>query len=71
MTPLRLLAVLFALGHPAFAVAGPPDERRLDDLISKALKTWSVPGASVVIVQDGKVLYLKGHGLRDTTTGVS
>jgi CubicO group peptidase (beta-lactamase class C family) len=40
------------------------DERRFDAQIARAMKTWNVPGASVVIVQDGKVLYLKGHGLR-------
>jgi CubicO group peptidase (beta-lactamase class C family) len=64
MTPHRLLAVLLVFAWPAFAAATPPDEAGLDALVKKALKTWNVPGASVVIVQDGKPLYLKGHGLR-------
>jgi CubicO group peptidase (beta-lactamase class C family) len=64
MIPLRLIAILVALGCPAAAVAKPPDERTLDTLVGQAMKTWSVPGASIVVVQDGKVLYLKGHGVR-------
>jgi CubicO group peptidase (beta-lactamase class C family) len=65
-----LLAVLLALGcmprlsQPCHGAAKPADNRALDAAVARAMKTWSVPGASVVIVQDGKVLYLKGHGLR-------
>jgi CubicO group peptidase (beta-lactamase class C family) len=64
MTLLRLLAALLVLACPAVAAADRPDERGLDALVAKAMRTWSVPGASVVIVHDGKLLYLKGHGRR-------
>ena len=62
MSPLRLLAVLLTCGHPILASAAPPDERGLDGLVGRAMKIWKAPGASVVIVQDGRPLYLKGHG---------
>jgi CubicO group peptidase (beta-lactamase class C family) len=64
MTLSRQLAVLLVLGCPTLAAAGPPAENSLDALVTKAMKTWHVPGASVVIVRDGKPLYLKGHGRR-------
>src|SRR5579885_31221 len=44
--------------------AAPPDPAAVDAVIRAALKTWGVPGASVAVVRDGEVLYLKGHGGR-------
>src|SRR4051795_10445556 len=63
----RPLLVLLTLCLPGIAAAKPPTPRALDDAVAKALKTWSVPGASIVIVLDGKVYYLKGHGVRDAS----
>jgi CubicO group peptidase (beta-lactamase class C family) len=39
----------------------PPD---LDTYIQQVLKTFEVPGVSVAIVKEGKVLFTKGYGLR-------
>src|SRR5712691_10338533 len=47
--------------HPNDAIAD------LDAFITKALKECQVPGAAVAIVQDGKVIWLKGYGVRDVT----
>ena len=41
------------------------DARSLDIIVLDALKAWHVPGASVVIVRDDKVIYLQGHGVRE------
>ncbi|GAO42196.1 serine hydrolase [Flavihumibacter petaseus] len=38
----------------------------LDNYIGTAMKEWQVPGLSVAIVQQGKVIYLKGFGVRET-----
>ena len=59
MTPCRFLSLLIALALPGVAAAKPPEQRDLDDAVAKAMKAWPVPGAAVVIVQDGKVVYLK------------
>jgi CubicO group peptidase (beta-lactamase class C family) len=40
----------------------------LDSYINKGIKNWEVPGLSVVIVKDGKVVWMKGYGLRDLET---
>jgi CubicO group peptidase (beta-lactamase class C family) len=40
----------------------------LDAYINGALKRFNVPGAAVAIVQNGKVIYAKGLGVRDLST---
>jgi CubicO group peptidase (beta-lactamase class C family) len=40
----------------------------LDSYIQKGIKDWDVPGLSIVIVKDGKVVWMKGYGVRDIRT---
>ena len=40
----------------------------LDSYIQKGLKDWNLPGLSIVIVKDGKVVWMKGYGVRDIET---
>src|SRR5689334_16844416 len=40
----------------------------LDSYINKGLKDWDVPGLSLVIVKDGKVVIMKGYGVRNIQT---
>jgi CubicO group peptidase (beta-lactamase class C family) len=44
------------------------EEKKLDELIQSTLKTFDVPGMSVGIIKDGKVIYSKGFGQRSLTT---
>jgi CubicO group peptidase (beta-lactamase class C family) len=44
------------------AQTAPPSD--LDSYVARALKTFDVPGLSIAIVKDGKVLLAKGYGLR-------
>ncbi len=37
----------------------------LDAFIAGQMKEWKVPGLSLAVVKDGKVIYAKGYGLRD------
>ena len=39
------------------------EEQKLDQLIQNTLKTFDVPGISVGIVKDGKMIYAKGFGV--------
>ena len=43
-------------GHP---IAG------LEQFIPPQMQKWKVPGLAIAIVQDGKVIYSRGFGLRD------
>ena len=40
------------------------EEKKLDELIQNTLKTFDVPGMSVGVVKEGKVIYSKGFGTR-------
>jgi CubicO group peptidase (beta-lactamase class C family) len=40
----------------------------LDSYIRKGLSDWNLPGLSLVIVKDGKVVWMKGYGVRDIET---
>lgn len=56
-----LLAFLLA----ASASAQSLDSRAVDRLLTTTLQQWQVPGAAVAVVQDDRVVYLKGYGTRD------
>ena len=43
------------------------EEKKLDELIQNTLKTFDVPGMSVGVIKDGKVIYSKGFGVRSLT----
>lgn len=38
----------------------------LDSYIQRGMKLWEIPGLSIVIVKDGKVIVSKGYGIRET-----
>jgi len=44
------------------AQSGPPAD--LDNYVAQVMKTFHVPGLSVAIVKDGKVVVAKGYGVR-------
>lgn len=37
----------------------------IDELVASALPAWDVPGLAVAVVEDGRVAWAKGFGLRD------
>jgi CubicO group peptidase (beta-lactamase class C family) len=43
-------------------------EKQVDELVEKTLKTFNVPGISVAIVKDGKVILSKGYGVKSIIT---
>lgn len=45
-----------------FAQAGPPAD--LDEYVAHSMKTFNVPGISVAVVKDGKLVFAKGYGVR-------
>jgi CubicO group peptidase (beta-lactamase class C family) len=59
-------ALLFALLLiPAPARTAEFDPKPIDEVVEKALKEFQAPGAAVVIVRDGEIVYLKGFGVRE------
>lgn len=41
------------------------DTRAVDRLMAEALRTWQIPGASIVVVQDDRIVYAKGYGVKE------
>lgn len=37
----------------------------LDNYVIKAMEEWQIPGAAVAVVKDGKVVLMKGYGVRE------
>jgi CubicO group peptidase (beta-lactamase class C family) len=37
----------------------------IDEYILQAMERWQVPGMSVAVIKDGKVIHLKGYGVRE------
>ena len=40
----------------------------LDNYINKAMVDWQIPGISVCVVKNGKVVVMKGFGVKETGT---
>lgn len=62
--PISLLFLFVAF---IFASAQLP-ATQLDELVQNTMKTFQVPGISVGVVKDGKVVYAKGFGTRSLWT---
>lgn len=60
--PGVVVAVLTALGATSASAQQAP--AGLDAFMRQTLEDYEVPGASVVVVQEGKVVFLKGFGVR-------
>jgi CubicO group peptidase (beta-lactamase class C family) len=60
---LRLSVLLF-VALAAAAVQAQQAPADLDAYVARAMKTFDVPGMSVAIVKDGKVVLAKGYGVR-------
>ncbi|MEQ1587898.1 MAG: serine hydrolase [Cyclobacteriaceae bacterium] len=58
------LLTLFTIIN-AITLFAQPDLKKLDAYYAKALKDWDVPGMSVAIVKDGKIIFSKGYGVKE------
>jgi CubicO group peptidase (beta-lactamase class C family) len=61
----RCAIVVLLLLTPALVWTDPFNTKGLDETIEKIRTDLEVPGGAVVVVQDDKVIYLKGFGLRE------
>lgn len=61
-----LLAATLAFA-PATSQAQTPDYKTLTERIEKARQTWDVPGLSIIILQDDKIVYNEGFGRLEKT----
>ncbi len=62
-----LALVLLVCAGPVFGQQLSPQQ--IDTLVERSMKAFDVPGVSVGVIKDGKVIYAKGHGVRSLNTG--
>ena len=56
--------VLAAYAVPAAAQQGPSAPADLDTYVARVMREFEVPGVSLAVVKDGRVLVAKGYGVR-------
>src|SRR5205085_4919569 len=68
MKKLLLLHSFYLINIFAFAQQPSFITDSLDKYIRNGIKQWNVPGLAIVIVKDGKIVVMKGYGVRDIKT---
>jgi CubicO group peptidase (beta-lactamase class C family) len=66
MRTIRHISIfsLIALCFVSLAAAQSAPLAGLDEYIEKARQEWKIPGMSVAIIKDDKIVYAKGFGVR-------
>ncbi len=67
----RVFVPFVLIGLLGIAQAQNLNTLEIDDFVADAMKQHGVPGVGLAIIKDGKIIYTKGYGVRDTKTGVS
>jgi CubicO group peptidase (beta-lactamase class C family) len=63
LTAVFCITILFSLSAASYAALF--DAESYKAFIKAEMKTWNVPGAAILIVQDGKVVFSEGFGYKD------
>ncbi|MET0645348.1 MAG: serine hydrolase [Pyrinomonadaceae bacterium] len=63
--PALLLLALLLFSHATFAQTLEERVKEIDEYAARAGQEWKVPGFSVAIVKDDKVVFVKGYGVRE------
>lgn len=63
----RSLFVTFCILYSAFSISQTPSfiTDSLDSYIQRGMQQWQIPGLAVAIVKGGKVVLMKGYGVRE------
>lgn len=67
---MKYFLLLAALTISRLAVSQSPAfiQDSLDAYINRGLKDWQLPGLSIVVVKDGRIVLMKGYGVKDLNT---
>lgn len=61
---MKILKLLLLFFSPMFCAAQ-ENSHVLDRKINRALQTFNIPGVSISVVKDGKVILVKGYGVKE------
>lgn len=65
---MRNYLVLALLTFSMSAAAQPLTSKAIDDLATRSMKAFNVPGIAVAVIKDGQVMHAKGYGVRSLNT---
>lgn len=60
--------ILVLLTFSVSVVAQPLTSKAIDDLATRSMKAFNVPGIAVAVIKDGQVIHAKGYGVRSLNT---
>jgi CubicO group peptidase (beta-lactamase class C family) len=66
MQRIFLAVASLTVGLPGCSADPPADAKAVDDIVRQALLAWRAPGVAVAIVREDKIVYLKGHGVKQS-----
>lgn len=62
---MRFIISIVVISLVAASASAQADLKKLDAYYAKALADWGVPGMSIAIVKDGKIIFSKGYGVKE------
>ena len=65
----KTVLLLFCMSCSLLGFSQPLSSADIDRLAERTLKTFDVPGISIGIVKDGKLIHAKGYGIRNLNNG--
>jgi CubicO group peptidase (beta-lactamase class C family) len=67
MRPIKIFLSAILMLCSAFAISQTPSfiKDSLESYIDRGMKQWQIPGLAIAVVKDGKVVMMKGYGVRE------
>ncbi|MBS1951582.1 MAG: Beta-lactamase class C-like and penicillin binding proteins (PBPs) superfamily / DUF3471 domain [Cytophagales bacterium] len=65
---MKKILILFLLFSGKLTLSQPLTSKQIDDLTTRSMKAFNVPGIAVAVIKDGKVIHSKGYGVRSLNT---
>ncbi len=66
----KLIIFWVSLSIIIFSATAQPQfiKKKLDAYILQGMKDWDIPGLAIAIIKDGKIIWMKGYGVKDLET---
>ena len=61
----RVFLVAFLVILPQVALSQTVPSQAFDDYVNKAIKDWDVPGVAIAVINDDRVIFARGYGVRE------
>jgi len=69
MRKLWIIGLMFLLNLKGYSQVDTFSDKYVDSVVINFKQKWNIPGISVAIAKDGRLIYAKGFGYADIVTG--